>query len=64
VKSWCRRFYCWRKEFGDLKLDHAKRLKELDRENRKLKGLVAELISAMPPAVAREQAGESSTISN
>jgi putative transposase len=26
-------FYRWRKEFGGLKLDQAKRLKELEREN-------------------------------
>lgn len=36
-------FYRWRKEFGDQKLDRAKRLKGLERENRKLKRLVAEL---------------------
>jgi putative transposase len=36
-------FYRWRKEFGGLKLDQAKRLKELERENSKLKRLVAEL---------------------
>ena len=36
-------FYRWRKEFGGLKLDQAKRLKELERENAKLKRLVAEL---------------------
>ena len=33
----------WRKEFGGLKLDQAKRLKELERENAKLKRLAAEL---------------------
>ena len=36
-------FYRWRKEFGGLKLDQAKRLKEGERENSKLKRLVAEL---------------------
>jgi putative transposase len=36
-------FYRWRKEYGGLKLDQAKRLKELERENGKLKRLVAEL---------------------
>jgi putative transposase len=36
-------YYRWRKEFGGLKLDQAKRLKELERENTKLKRLVAEL---------------------
>jgi putative transposase len=36
-------FYRWRKEFGGLRLDQAKRLKELEKENSKLKQLVAEL---------------------
>ncbi len=36
-------FYRWRKEFGGLKLDQAKRLKELEKENSRLKRLVAEL---------------------
>ena len=36
-------YYRWRKEFGGLKLDQAKRMKELERENVKLKRLVAEL---------------------
>ncbi len=36
-------YYRWRKEFGGLKLDQAKRLKELEKENSKLKRLVAEL---------------------
>ena len=36
-------YYRWRKEYGCLKLDQAKRLKELERENAKLKRLVAEL---------------------
>jgi hypothetical protein len=36
-------FYRWRKEFGGLKLDQAKRLKELEKENAKPKRLVAEL---------------------
>ena len=35
--------YRWCKEFGGLKLDQAKRLKELQRENAKLMRLVAEL---------------------
>ena len=33
----------WRKEYGGLRLDQAKRLKELEKENLKLKRLVAEL---------------------
>ena len=36
-------FYRWRKEYGGLKVDQAKRLKELEQENGKLKRLVAEL---------------------
>jgi transposase-like protein len=36
-------FYRWRKEYGGLKMDQAKRLKELEKENDKLKRLVAEL---------------------
>jgi len=36
-------FYRWRKEYGGLKLDQAKRLKDLEKENSKLKRLVAEL---------------------
>jgi len=38
-----RTFYRWRKEYGGLKVDQAKRLKELEQENGKLKRLVAEL---------------------
>ena len=40
--------YRWRKEYGGLKMDQAKRLKELEKENGKLKRLVAEL-SLEPP---------------
>ena len=36
-------YYRWRKEFGGLKLDQAKRLTELETENGRLKRLVAEL---------------------
>ena len=36
-------YYRWRKEFGGLKLDQARRLKELEKENARLKRLVAEL---------------------
>ena len=35
--------YRWRKEYGGLKLDQAKRLKELEKENTRVKRLVAEL---------------------
>ena len=33
----------WRKEYGGLQVDQAKQLKELERENSKLKRLVANL---------------------
>lgn len=36
-------FYRWRKEYGGLKMDQAKRLKELEKENASLKKLVADL---------------------
>jgi hypothetical protein len=36
-------YYRRRKEFGGLKLEQAKRLKELEKENSRLKRLVAEL---------------------
>ena len=36
-------YYRWRKEYGGLKLDQARRLKELEKENARLKRVVAEL---------------------
>ena len=40
----CRQtFYRWRKEYGRLNPDQAKRLKSLERENGRLKKLVADL---------------------
>ena len=49
VKDACRKigvtehtYYRWRREYGGLKLDQAKRLKELEKENARLKKLVAE----------------------
>ena len=36
-------YYRWRKEYGGLKVVQAKRLKELEKENGRLKRLVAEL---------------------
>lgn len=36
-------YYRWRKEYGGLGLDQAKRLKELEVENNRLKRAVAEL---------------------
>ena len=36
-------YYRWRKEYGGMKIDQAKRLKELEQENSRLKKLVADL---------------------
>ena len=36
-------YFRWRKEYGGLKVDQAKRLKELETENARLKRAVAEL---------------------
>jgi len=35
-------YYRWRREYGGLKVDQAKRLKELERENTELKKMLAE----------------------
>lgn len=35
-------YYRWRREYGGLKIDQAKRLKELEKENARLKHLLAE----------------------
>ena len=47
-------YYRWRKEYGGLKVDQAKRLKELERENARLKRLVAD--QALDNAILREAA--------
>ena len=36
-------FYRWRKDYGGMRVDQAKRLKELEKENARLKKIVAEL---------------------
>src|SRR5437588_11649448 len=36
-------YYRWRKEYGGLEIDQAKRMKNLERENVRLKRLVADL---------------------
>jgi len=35
-------FYRWRKEYGGMRTDQAKRLKELENENNRLKKIVAD----------------------
>jgi putative transposase len=36
-------YYRWRKEYGGLKVDQAKKMKDLERENARLRHLVADL---------------------
>ena len=36
-------YYRWRKEYGGMKVDQAKRLKEVEKENARLRKLVADL---------------------
>jgi len=36
-------YYRWRKEFGGMKVDQARRLKEVEKENARLRKLVADL---------------------
>ncbi len=36
-------YYRWRKEYGGLRVDQAKRLKKLEQENNRLKKIVADL---------------------
>ena len=45
-------YYRWRKEYGGLRLDQAKRLKELEKENTRLKKLVAD--QALDNAILKE----------
>ncbi len=45
-------YYRWRKEYGGLRLDQAKRLKELEKENGRLKKRVAD--QALDNAILKE----------
>ena len=45
-------YYRWRKEYGGMRVDQAKRLKELEQENARLKKLVADL--ALDNAILKE----------
>jgi len=47
-------YYRWRKEYGGLTRDQARRLKELERENARLKKLVADL--SLDNAILKEAA--------
>ena len=48
-------YYRWRKEYGGVKADQARRLKDLERENARLKRLLAE--AELDKAILREAAG-------
>lgn len=47
-------YYRWRKEFGGLQVDQAKRLRDLERENSRLKKIVSE--QALDISILREAA--------
>ena len=47
-------YYRWRNQFGGMKADEMKRLKDLERENARLKALVADL--APDKAILQEAA--------
>ena len=47
-------YYRWRREYGGLKVDQARRLKELERENGRLKRLLAD--AELDKAILREAA--------
>ena len=49
-----RTYYRWRREYGGMRVDQAKRLKELERENARLRQLVAE--QALDNSILREVA--------
>jgi putative transposase len=48
-------YYRWRKEYGGVKAAQARRLKDLERENARLKRLLAE--AELDKAILREAAG-------
>lgn len=47
-------YYRWRREYGGLRLDQAKRLKDLERENARLKKIVAD--QALDMVILKEAA--------
>jgi transposase-like protein len=47
-------YYRWRKEYGGLKIEQAKKLKSLEKENAQLKKLVADL--SLDKAILKEAA--------
>ena len=47
-------YYRWRKEYGGLRIEQAKKLKSLEKENARLKKLVADL--SLDKAILKEAA--------
>ena len=47
-------YYRWRKEYGGLRIEQAKKLKHLEKENARLKKLVADLL--LDNAILKEAA--------
>jgi transposase-like protein len=47
-------YYRWRKEYGGMRIEQAKRLKELEKENTRLKKLVADI--TLDNAILKEAA--------
>ncbi len=47
-------YYRWRKEYGGMRIEQAKRLKELEQENSRLKRLVADI--SLDNAILKEAA--------
>lgn len=47
-------YYRWRKEYGGMRVDQARRLKELEQENSRLKRLVADI--SLDNAILKEAA--------
>ena len=47
-------YYRWRREYGGMRIEQAKRLKELEKENSRLKKLVADV--TLDNAILREAA--------
>ena len=63
VKAVCKKlqiteqtYYRWRKEYGGLRMEQAKRFKQLEKENARLKKLVAE--KELDIAILKEAAEE------
>ena len=53
-------YYRWRKEYGGMRIKQAKRLKELEKENARLKKLVADL--SLDNSILKEAARASFTL--